>query len=72
MNAMDTVFANTNFADEAENYIWHGITERDKIEADVRECLKEYNATEDDVQEYTDNVYEAVLYAMRRENDILK
>lgn len=59
-NLMETVFANTNFADEAENYIQYGITDRDEIEADVRECLKEYDATEEDVSEYTNKIMTAI------------
>lgn len=60
MNVMETVFANTNFADEADNYIFYGITEREDVEADVRECLREYDATEEDVQEYTNKIMDAI------------
>jgi hypothetical protein len=60
MNVMDTVFANTNFADEADSYIFYGITDREDVEADVRECLREHEATEEDVQEYTNKIMDAI------------
>lgn len=60
MNLMDTVFANTNFADEAENYKFYGITDFDEILDDVRENLKEYDATEEECREYAAKIYDAV------------
>lgn len=60
MRTMDTVFANTDFVDEAANYLFHGINDRDAIEANVRECLKEYDADEEDVQEYTDKIMDVI------------
>lgn len=53
---MQTVFDNCDFIAEADNYRWHGMTDRDDIVNDVRECLREYDASEADVQEYTDRV----------------
>ena len=57
---MQQVLDNCDFVAEALNYIWHGMTDRAEVEADVRECLEDYDATEDDVQEYTDKVMCAI------------
>lgn len=53
---MQTVFDNCDFIAEAANYSQYGISDREEIADDVRECLKEYNADENDVQEYTDRI----------------
>lgn len=60
MNMMDTVFANTNFADEAANYDFYGITDFNDILDDVRENLKEYDASEEDCMEYAGKIYSAM------------
>lgn len=60
MNLMETVFANTNFADEAENYKFYGITNLDEILDDVRENLEEYAATEEECREYAEKIYDAM------------
>lgn len=67
---MNSIFANTNYIAEAENYIFYGITDRDEIRADVRACmiesLKEYDIFElpedfeSDVDEYTDNIMNVI------------
>lgn len=59
-NLMDTVFANTDFVAEAENYLFYGITDRAEIEDDVRECMREYDADEEDIQEYTDKIMSVI------------
>ena len=53
---MQTIFDNCDFTAEAENYRYYGISDREEIADDVRECLKEYDADENDVQEYTDRI----------------
>jgi hypothetical protein len=67
---MNEIFANTDYAAEAENYIFHGVSDRDEIRADVRACmiesLKEYGNFElpedfeSDVDEYTDNIMNVI------------
>lgn len=59
-NLMDTVFANTDFVAEAENYLFYGIIDRAEIEDDVRECMREYDADEEDIQEYTDKIMSVI------------
>lgn len=69
-NIINNIFANTDYTAEAENYIFNGITDRDEIRADVRACmiesLKEYDIYElpadfeNDVDEYTDKIMDAI------------
>lgn len=61
---MKNIFANTNFADEAESYIYWNITERDDVEEKVREELSGYNPTEEDIQEYVNRLMDAINYMM--------
>lgn len=61
---MNNIFANTNFADEAESYIYWGITERDDVEDKVRKELSTYNPTEEDIQEYVNKLMDAIRYMM--------
>ena len=63
-NPIDNIFANTDYIAEAENYIFYGITNREEIREDVKNCmrdtLREYDIYDepsgDDVDEYTDNI----------------
>ena len=63
-NAIDNLFANTDYIAEAENYLFNGITDREEIREDVKNCmrevLKEYDIYEEpdgeDVDEYTDKI----------------
>lgn len=67
---MNSIFANTDYTAEAENYIFYGVTDRDEIRADVRACmiesLKEYDIFElpedfeSNVDEYTDNIMSVI------------
>lgn len=69
-NIINNIFANTDYAAEAENYIFNGITDRDEIRTDVRSCmiesLKEFDiyelpeGFEDDVDEYTSKIMSAI------------
>jgi hypothetical protein len=69
-NIINNIFANVDYAAEAENYIYYGVTDRDEIRADVRACmiesLKEYDIFElpedfeNDVDEYTDNIMSVI------------
>lgn len=60
MSIMDTVFANTDFVAEAENYISQDITEYQEILDDVRECLSEYDATDDEAREYATKIMDVI------------
>lgn len=69
-NIINNIFASTDYAAEAENYIFNGITDRDEIRTDVRGCmiesLKEFDiyelpeGFEDDVDEYTNKIMSAI------------
>ena len=61
MTKMDTVFANTNFADEAEQYVDLDIN-RYELEDAIRILLAEFDPTEDDIKEYTDKLMDAIEF----------
>lgn len=72
MSIMNTVFANTDFVAEAENYISQDMVEYPEILEDVRECLAEYDATEDDAREYALKIMNVINARRALEEKVLK